>query len=77
MQEPDLPAFHDHAARLESYIADAERRGDEVPEEARAMLASLREITRAMNELRASLDPDAAAPDSEPTDDPAEDAPPA
>lgn len=51
-------AFDEQASRLEAHIADAERRGDPVPEEARAMLASLRELTKALEGLRGSIEPE-------------------
>lgn len=62
---PDLSAFDDHAAQLAAHIAAAEAAGQPVPEHARAMLASLQDLSRAVEELRQSLDatpPTDAAP---------------
>jgi hypothetical protein len=61
---PELVAFDEQMARLAAHIAAAEAAGEPVPPEAREMLASLRELSRAVAQLRASLE----APD-EPADD--------
>ena len=53
--QPDLSAFEEHAAQLAAHIAAAEAAGEPVPEHARAMLASLRDLSRAVDELRQSL----------------------
>jgi hypothetical protein len=56
MSSPDdLRAFGDSAQALEAQIADAEARGTPVPPEARAMLESLRQLARAIEDLQASL----------------------
>ncbi|AHG89170.1 hypothetical protein J421_1633 [Gemmatirosa kalamazoonensis] len=54
-EQPDLDAFDAQAARLAAHIAAAEAAGEAVPEEARAMLASLQELARAVEGLRQSL----------------------
>ena len=68
MTQPDaLRAFGDSAEALEARIADAESRGVPVPPEAHAMLVSLRELARAIDDLQASLGtetPDESAPAS-------------
>lgn len=51
----DLRTFGDSADSLEAQIADAEARGAPVPPEARAMLESLRQLSRAIEDLQASL----------------------
>ena len=60
----ELHAFGDSAQALEAQIAAAEARGDPVPPEAHAMLESLRQLARAIEDLQASLGveppPDAA-----------------
>jgi hypothetical protein len=53
--EADLDAFAARADELEARIADAEARGEALPPQARAMLASLRELARAVEGLRASM----------------------
>jgi hypothetical protein len=56
MSSPDdLRAFGDSAQALEAQIAEAEARGTPVPPEARAMLESLRQLARAIEDLQASL----------------------
>jgi len=55
-ERPNLAAFEQQAAELAAYIAAAEAAGEPVPEQARAMLASLQDLSRAVNELRKSLD---------------------
>ena len=57
----DFGAFAEQADQLEARIADADARGESVPPEARAMLASLRDLARAVEGLRASLEGRAAA----------------
>lgn len=59
----DLDSFREHAASLEAQIAAAEAAGDEVPAEARIILASLRDLARAVEGLRSTLT-DAAATDA-------------
>lgn len=74
MSSPDeLRAFDESAAALATRIADAESRGEPVPVEAYAMLASLRQLTRAVADLQASLDAPSADAATEPpaTDRPA------
>lgn len=71
----DIDSFLTHATALEARIAAAQAAGDEVPEEARLMLASLRELAQAVDGLRTTMNEteapatDAAAgprsPDSE------------
>jgi hypothetical protein len=62
MSRPDdLRAFGDSAQALEAQIADAEARGTPVPPEAHAMLESLRQLSRAIDDLQASLGVDPAA----------------
>ena len=51
----ELDAFAARADELEARIAEAEARGEPLPPQARAMLASLRELTRAVEGLRASM----------------------
>jgi hypothetical protein len=69
MSSPDdLRAFGDSAQALEAQIADAEARGTPVPPEARAMLESLRQLSRAIDDLQASLGMDPAA-DRPPVDE--------
>jgi len=56
MSSPDdLRAFGDSAQALEAQIAEAEARGTPVPPEAHAMLESLRQLARAIEDLQASL----------------------
>jgi hypothetical protein len=55
-ERPDLVAFDEQTARLAAHIAAAEAAGEPVPPEAREMLASLRELSRAVAQLRASLE---------------------
>jgi hypothetical protein len=63
---PDLSAFEEHAAQLAAHIAAADAAGEPVPEHARAMLASLQDLSRAVDELRRTMEgqpeppPDAA-----------------
>jgi hypothetical protein len=52
----DFDAFAEQADQLEARIADADARGEAVPPEARAILASLRELARAVEGLRSSLE---------------------
>jgi hypothetical protein len=52
----DFRAFAEQADQLEARIADADARGEPVPPEARAILTSLRELARAVEGLRASLE---------------------
>jgi hypothetical protein len=52
---PDLSAFDEQAAQLAAHIAAAEAAGEPVPEQARAMLASLQDLSRAVDALRRSL----------------------
>ncbi|HET9452689.1 MAG TPA: hypothetical protein VFO66_00295 [Gemmatimonadaceae bacterium] len=67
MDDPrELDAFRDHAAALAAQIAAAEAAGDEVPDEARMMLASLRELARAVEGLRTTLDAQANATPQDP-----------
>jgi hypothetical protein len=62
MSRPDdLRAFGDSAQALEAQIADAEARGTPVPPEAHAMLESLRQLSRAIDDLQASLGVEAPA----------------
>jgi hypothetical protein len=74
----DLDAFAARADELEARIAEAEARGEDLPPQARAMLASLRELARAVEGLRATLAPPpagdapAAAPSAAPPDAPPE-----
>lgn len=62
----DLDAFRDHAAALAAQIAAAEAAGDDVPDEARMMLASLRELARAVEGLRSTLDEQPGAAPGDP-----------
>ncbi len=57
MSEPnEVPGLRgDPVAELEKFIADTEARGEPVPEEARAMLARLRELMDALKGLTDSL----------------------
>ena len=73
--EADLEAFAAHADELEARIAEAESRGEPLPPQAHAMLASLRELARAVEGLRASMG-DAPPGDSAPGDSPPGAAPP-
>lgn len=50
------PLGGDPVAELESYIADAEARGEPVPPEAHVMLERLRELMSALRDLTASFD---------------------
>ena len=61
----ELDAFAARADELEARIAEAEARGEELPPQARAMLASLRELTRAVEGLRATMN-DAPPPSPAP-----------
>ena len=61
---PDLSAFEEHAAQLAAHIAAADAAGEPVPDEARTMLASLRDLSRAVDQLRQSLDEPPAPPDA-------------
>lgn len=65
----DLESFRAHAAALEAQIAAAEAAGDDVPAEARLILASLRELAQAVDGLRTTMtrtDVDGIAPSPEP-----------
>jgi hypothetical protein len=62
MDADDLRRFGEQAAELEARIAAADAAGEPVPDEARAILASLRELADAIDGLRATLtDPPRAA----------------
>ena len=52
---PDLSAFEEHAAQLAAHIAAADAAGEPVHEHARAMLASLQDLSRAVDELRRTI----------------------
>lgn len=70
MSRPDdLRAFGDSAQALEAQIADAEARGTPVPPEAHAMLESLRQLARAIEDLQASLGVEPTAEDERPDPD--------
>lgn len=65
----DLESFRAHAAALEAQIAAAEAAGDDVPAEARLILASLRDLALAVDGLRTTMtgtDADGIAPSPEP-----------
>lgn len=65
----DIESFLTHATALEARIAAAEAAGDDVPEEARLMLASLRDLARAVDGLRTTItgtDEGSAASDAAP-----------
>jgi hypothetical protein len=66
MSADDLHTFGDSADALEARIADADARGTPVPPEARAMLESLRQLARAIDDLQASLGGDAPPAADEP-----------
>lgn len=51
----DIESFLSHATALEARIAAAEAAGDAVPEEARLMLASLRDLAQAVDGLRTTI----------------------
>lgn len=69
----DLRAFGDSAQALEAQIADAEARGTPVPPEAHAMLESLRQLARAIEDLQASLGVEPTAADDRHDQDQAQD----
>ena len=69
----ELHAFGDSAQALEAQIAEAEARGAPVPPEARAMLESLRQLARAIEDLQARPGVEPPAPDE--SDAPHADAP--
>jgi len=56
------PGGSDPVAELEAFIARTEASGEPVPPEARVMLARLRELIKAMNDLRTSFDESAPEP---------------
>jgi len=60
----DLSAFEEHAAQLAAHIAAAEAAGEPVPEHARAMLESLQDLSRAVDELRRTLEGQPEPPDA-------------
>lgn len=63
----DIESFLSHASALEERIAAAEAAGDEVPPEARLLLASLRDLAQAVDALRSTItetDVSAPAPDA-------------
>ena len=70
----DIDSFLTHASALEARIAAAEAAGDDVPPEARIMLASLRDLAQAVDGLRTTIHeteapapaPDAAQPPRSP-----------
>ena len=65
----DIDSFLTHASALEARIAAAEAAGDDVPPEARIMLASLRDLAQAVDGLRTTIHETAAsepAPDAAP-----------
>ena len=51
----DIESFLTHATALEARIAAAEAAGEDVPEEARLMLATLRDLARAVDGLRTTI----------------------
>lgn len=51
----DIDSFLTHASALEARIAAAEAAGDDVPPEARIMLASLRDLAQAVDGLRTTI----------------------
>jgi hypothetical protein len=51
----DIESFLTHASALEARIAAAEAAGDDVPPEARIMLASLRDLAQAVDGLRTTI----------------------
>jgi len=63
-ERPNLAGFEAHAEELAAYIAAADAAGEPVPDEARTMLASLRDLSRAVDQLRQSLDEPPAPPDA-------------
>lgn len=65
----DLHAFGESADDLEARIAESEARGTPVPPEAHAMLTSLRQLSRALADLQASLGVEPAVDDATPTTD--------
>lgn len=74
MTTPDeLRTFAHSADALEAQIAGAEAQGTPVPPEAHAMLESLRQLARAIDDLQASLGMEAPGPDE--PDAPPADAP--
>lgn len=64
----DIDSFLTHASALEARIAAAEAAGDDVPAEARIMLASLRDLAQAVDGLRTTINetsaPAGPAPDA-------------
>lgn len=73
----ELHAFGDSAQALEAQIADAEARGAPVPPEARAMLESLRQLARAIEDLQASLGVEPGSEESGNVEPAADEPPPA
>lgn len=66
----DIDSFLAHASALEARIEAAEAAGDDVPAEARIMLASLRDLAQAVDGLRTTINeagtPAGPAPDAAP-----------
>lgn len=65
----DLESFRTQAEALEAQIAAADAAGDDVPAEARLILASLRELAQAVDGLRSTMtgtDARGVAPSPEP-----------
>ncbi len=63
----DIESFRAHATALEARIAAADAAGDDVPPEARLILASLRDLAQAVDGLRTTINEapaPAAAPDA-------------
>jgi hypothetical protein len=54
--ERGFPTGSDAIAELEAFIAQTEARGEPIPPEARAMLARLKELMAAIEELRTSFE---------------------
>ena len=62
----DPNAFARPLAEMEAHIKDAEARGEQLPPQAYALLAKLRELVDALTELSGALGEPARAPDGSP-----------
>lgn len=66
----DIDSFLTHASALEARIAAADAAGDDVPPEARLLLASLRDLAQAVDGLRTTIN-ETHASEPAPDDGPA------
>lgn len=63
----DPNAFAGPLAEMEAHIKEAEARGEQLPPQAYALLAKLRELVEALKELSGTLGQPTGAPDGPPS----------